>query len=176
MAIKERVEVSSKKTFSEVKRLVTNPRMLWMTGIAYLCITVLFAVVMAVWDFVLIDEMYISEAILSHIDALSDLQKRVHIITTATLDVAYPLAYGFFQAGMAYRYLGALGKWVAPLSLICIPVDLLEGYTQVMLLAGNTDYIALKTVLTPIKFGLFVPGFIFAVIALLIAYKRSRAN
>lgn len=142
--------------------------------------TLLFGVVMQVWDFVIIDEMFDREQILSHIAAMTEQQRRVHAIMTGTLDVAYPLAYGTFQAGMAYRYLGSWGTWIAPLSLICIPVDLLEGFTQVMLLNGGDYWVDLKVVVTPLKIALFTPGLLFALIALGIAgsqyFRARRAN
>ena len=124
---------------------------------------------MHVWDFGIIDEMFVEEEILQHISAMSDEQKRVHVITTATLDVAYPFAYGFFHAGMAYRYLGGWGKWVAaPLIWICMPVDLVEGFAQVMLLRGQSEYVGLKAIVTPIKLAVFMPSLVFTIIALLV--------
>ena len=130
---------------------------------------------MLVWDFVVIDELFIKEDILAHIAALTDEQKRVHTITTATLDVAYPFAYGIFQAGMAYRFLGRWGKWIAPISLICIPVDLIEGFVQVMLLNGMLEYVDLKTIVTPVKLALYIPGLSFALLAAAIGLK-ARLN
>lgn len=67
---------------------------------------------------------------------------------------------------MAWRYLGTLGKWVAPLSLICIPVDLIEGFSQLMLLTGSLEYLELKTIVTQIKLALYLPGLAFALVAL----------
>ncbi len=128
---------------------------------------------MHVWDFLVIDEMFVKPDILAHLSAMTDEQKRVHTITTATLDVAYPFAYGVFQAGMAYRFLGPWGRWIAPLSLICIPIDLTEGLAQVMLLSGNTDWVDLKVIVTPLKLALYLPGLGFALLALLILGSRT---
>ena len=66
---------------------------------------------------------------------------------------------------MAYRYLGNLGRWAALLSIFCIPIDLIEGFSQVMLLLGHESFITLKILVTPIKFGLFIPGLCCAIIA-----------
>lgn len=139
--------------------------------------TLVFGLVMNAWDFVVIDEMFLRDEILAHVGAIAPEQRQVHATMTATLDVAYPFAYGAFQAGMAYRFLGAPGKWIAPLSLLCIPVDLVEGFAQVMLLTGATEFVDLKVVVTPVKLALYVPGLLFALVALAIAsqyYWRER--
>lgn len=157
-----------------LEQLITRSWLLKMTGGAYLIMTVLFLLVMKIWDFHLIDETYAKDAILAQIEAMSDVQKYVHAITTATLDVIYPFAYGIFQAGMAFRYLGPWGKSIGLLSLVCIPVDLIEGFTQVMLLTGSLDYVGLKTLVTPIKLILYLPGLAFALVALGVALRQSR--
>lgn len=165
-----------KDIFFRFERVITSSRFLIRSGIAYIFLSMSFILVMQIWDFFVIDEMYEKEAILNHIKNLSDTQRQVHSIMTATLDVAYPLIYGPFQAGMALRYLGVWGKPIALLSLFCVPVDLIEGFSQVMLLNGSIDYIDLKTLVTPIKLGLFLPGFTFAIIALVIALMRARRD
>ena len=147
------------------ERITTTNFALWFSFIAYMGMSIAFVVIMQVWDFWVIDEMFSKERILAHIEALSDKQRLVHVWTTATLDVAYPFAYGTFQAGMAYRYLGRWGRWVAPLGLICIPVDLIEGFAQVMLLTGSTEYISLKIVATPVKLALYFSSLGFAIVA-----------
>ena len=159
----------------KIQSFLTRTPILWISGVLYLIMTLAFAIIMKVWDFQVIDEMFIKADILAHIEAMSAEQQRVHAMTTATLDVAYPFAYGIFQAGMAYRYLGSWGKWIAPLSLICIPFDLTEGFSQVMLLTGSLQYVELKTVVTPIKLALFTLGLVAAVVALAIAFKSKRA-
>lgn len=155
-----------------LERTLTTSFSLWLSFSAYLGITLAFLVIMRVWDFQVIDEMFSKEAILAHIDAMSAQQRRVHAIATATLDVVYPFAYGTFQAGMAYRYLANWGRWVAPLSLFCIPVDLIEGFAQVMLLTGSEQYVDLKVVVTPIKLALYLPGLGFTIAAIVIAYRQ----
>lgn len=138
-------------------------------------LTVGFLAVMWGWSFQVIDELFLKQQILDSVAALSPSQKRVHIVTTATLDVAYPFAYGFFQAGMAYRYLGRIGAFIAPLSLLCIPVDLIEGFAQIMILDGQTQFVDTKVMVTPIKMLLYVPGLVAALIALGIALANRRA-
>lgn len=157
----------------KIEELVARKLTIQITFVLYVLSTMLFLVTMHYWDFQIIDEMYDANEILAHIALLSSEQKHVHIALTATLDVVYPFVYGAFQAGMAYRYLGKLGRWVALLSIFCIPVDLIEGFSQVMLLLGNESFITLKTIVTPVKLSLFIPGLCFTLVAgCLVLYRK----
>lgn len=149
--------------------------MLWFSFATYMILTLSFGVVMHVWEFLIIDEMFDPAQIRVHIARLSQEQRTVHVALTATADVAYPFAYAAFQAGMAYRYLGRWGRWVGLLSIFCVPVDLLEGFAQVMLLQGNEAFLALKSTVTPVKLALYIPGLMGALIAIGIA-ARQRFN
>lgn len=150
---------------------LTQKNTLWLLLAITLITTVSFGVVMHIWDFLLIDEMYDAEQISAHISALSAEQKQVHIWTTATLDVLYPLVYGLLFAGVALKAFGKNGLLLALPSLLCIPADLSEGFAQVMLLSGNADYMGLKTAMTPIKFALFFPGFLIAIVGAVKLYR-----
>ena len=127
--------------------------------------TLAFAAVMAIWDFTIIDEMWDGEQITAHIAAMSETQRQVHAVMTGTLDVAYPLAYGTWQAGMAARFLGNPGRWIALLSIACVPVDLIEGASQIALLMGKAEFLNIKLIATPIKLALFTPGLFLALVA-----------
>lgn len=140
----------------------------------YLALSIAFLIVMWAWDFLVIDEFFKRQDILAGVADLSATQKHVHVIVTATLDVAYPFAYGIFQAGMAYRFLGRWGRLIAPLSLICIPVDLAEGFAQIMILSGHLQFVETKILVTPIKLLLYVPGLCAALVALVIAASRRQ--
>ena len=61
--------------------LLTNKNTLWLLFLVTLIITLSFTVVMQVWGFMLIDEMFNVEQISEHIAALSDKQKQVHILS-----------------------------------------------------------------------------------------------
>ena len=124
----------------EFEKFITRKSTIQFTFVLYVISTLLFAAAMYYWDFQIIDEMYDADEILTHLAMLSSEQKYIHIVLTTTLDVVYPFIYGFFQAGMAYRYLGNLGRWAALLSIFCIPVDLIEGFSQVMLLLGHESF------------------------------------
>lgn len=80
------------------KQLVTLSWFLKLSGVAYVLLSFVFILVTNVWDFYVIDEMYTEEVILAHLNTMTETQKHVHTLTTATLDVIYPFVYGFFQA------------------------------------------------------------------------------
>ena len=136
----------------------------WLTFWLTIAQTLGFAVIQLWWQFGIIDEMFVADEILDHIAAMTPTQKRMHLWTTATLDVAYPFTYGSFFGGMALRAFPNSGWILAIPSILCIPVDLMEGYTQVMLLSGHDEYVTWKTLLTPMKFVLFGIGLIVAIV------------
>lgn len=154
----------------------TNTKTLWTMFWLTLGLTVGFAVVMQVWQFELIDEMSDPEQIRAHVAMFSETQKTAHIWMTATVDVAYPFAYGSLFMGMALRFFGRVGFWLALPSLIVIPVDLAEGYVQVMFLSGDDNLLYLKSFLTPLKLVLFMPGLLIALVGAGIAIKERRSQ
>lgn len=154
----------------------TKTKTLWAMFWATLTMTITFGVIMQVWQFEIIDEMSDPEQIRAHVAAFSEIQKTVHAWMTATLDVAYPLAYGSLFIGMALRFFGRAGFWLALPSLLVIPVDLAEGYVQVMFLMGNDSLLHLKSILTPLKLALFIPGLIIALVGAGIAFKERRSK
>ena len=153
---------------------LTQKNTLWLLFAATLLITISFGVVMQIWDFILIDEMYNADQISGHIAAMSEKQKLVHIWTTATLDVLYPLVFGSLFAGVALKAFSKNGFLLALPSLLCIPVDLIEGFSQVMLLSGHADYMGLKISMTPIKLALFIPGFLIAIVGAFKLYRELK--
>ena len=153
---------------------LTQNKTLWWLFTLTLVLTIAFGVVMQIWDFVLIDEMFNAEQISNHIDALSATQKQVHIWTTVTLDVVYPFAYAGLFAGLTLKAFGKTGTWLALPIILCVPVDLTEGFAQVMLLSDNARYMNLKTAMTPVKLGLFVFGLIVALVSLGKLYRARK--
>ena len=134
--------------------------------------TIAFGVVMAVWDFTIIDEMYDPDKIRAHIAEMSEVQRQAHAWMTATLDVAYPLTYGALFVGMALR---AFKPVFALPALLVIPTDLTEGFVQVQAMLGNGSLIWLKAYVTPAKLILFTLA-ILIVLAALVVEVRARAK
>ena len=93
---------------------------------------------------------------------------------TATLDVAYPLAYGSFFIGMALRFFGRLGPWLALPCLVLVFTDLTEGLVQVLLLTGHDSLVWIKALVTPLKLALFTFGLILSLVGAAIALRHSR--
>lgn len=157
---------------------LAKPKILWFTFAAVVVLSVGFALVTRHWNFGIIDEMYVAEEIRHHIAAMSAKQRLVHAWMTATLDVAYPFAYGGFFIGVAMRYFGRFGLFLALPSMAVIPIDLLEGLSQIMLLNGQKGFMALKLWMTPIKLILFLAGFLITMVGLLRGaisnFKRRR--
>ncbi len=155
---------------------LAQTKTLWFTFILTLLLTVAFVVVMQVWQFGLIDEMYNAADIKAHIAAMSPTQRTVHAWTTGTLDVAYPLCYGAFFIGVALKSFGRFGFVLALPSLLVIPVDLTEGFSQIMLLGGHNEYMGLKIIATPLKLGLFGLGLVIALIGLALMFFKFLKN
>ena len=154
-------------------KFLIKPLTLWILFALFILQTIGFAVIMVVWDFQVIDELSDPEKVRHHIAEMSVLQKSVHAWTTATLDVAYPLTYGAFFAGLAWR---AFKPLYALPAIAVIPTDLAEGFVQVMALTGNNDLIWLKAYLTPAKLVLFFSAIAIALAALCMGYLRRKQS
>lgn len=154
-------------------KFLIKPLTLWILFALFILQTIGFAVIMAVWDFQVIDEISDPEKVRAHITEMSALQKSVHAWTTATLDVAYPLTYGALFARLAWR---AFKPFYALPAIAVIPTDLAEGFVQVMALTGNNDLIWLKAYLTPAKLVLFFAAIAIALAALCMGYWRRKQS
>ena len=144
---------------------LTQTRTLYLTFATTILMTFGFLAIMWIWDFEVIDEIWSVEKLKIHLASLTPIQKSVHAWTTGTLDVLYPFAYSAFFIGMTLRFFGRYGPLLAIPSFLVIPVDLLEGLIQIMLLNGNHNVIEWKAIVTPIKLLLFLWGLGVALIA-----------
>lgn len=142
---------------------LTKTSTLWALFILFILETIGFGLIMQHWNFVIIDEISNPDQVRSHISQMSEVQRHVHAWMTATLDVVYPLTYGPLFAGIA---LTRFRPFFALPAVAVIPVDLAEGYVQVMGLLGNFEILAWKAVLTPTKLGLFLLAALIALVAL----------
>lgn len=124
-------------------------------------------------QFGIIDEMYVAEDIRAHIKAMSPRQRAIHAWLTGTVDVVYPFAYGAFFIGIAIKYFGRFGIWLAIPTFLVIPADLIEGLSQAMLLTGHDSYMGVKLVATPIKLVCFICGLCVTIIGLVLALKNG---
>ncbi|MEM1381039.1 MAG: hypothetical protein AAGH41_10490 [Pseudomonadota bacterium] len=129
-----------------------------------------FVLIMVIWDFQIIDEMRDPEVIRTHINAITDVQRSVHVWTTSTLDVTYPLTYGALLAGVTRRSLPSV--FCLP-ALAAVPTDLAEGVVQVLALSSVADVLEWKAVLTPLKFALLGVAIVLAFIAIGLGRRKQ---
>lgn len=142
---------------------LSEPKILWISFLATLLITLAFQVIMQQLDLILLDGISDPMEVKAAIAAMSEYQRHFHAWVTATLDVAYPVAYGALFIGSAYRFFPFKGFPLALPAMACIPVDLAEGVVQVLALTGTADLVGTKAVLTPLKQLLFVCGFLITI-------------
>ena len=129
---------------------------LWITFITTILLTFMFQIAINLWGLTLIDGISDPEQTRLAIASMTSEQHIIHAWITATLDVAYPLVYGAFFIGSAFKFYGRWGWLVALPAYTVIPVDLIEGIVQVLALINIADWIGAKALLTPLKTGLFL--------------------
>ena len=147
---------------------ITNSKTLWALFAATILITFSFPYAASFWDLSYLDALSGEAEIRSLLASLNSEQRTAHIWITLTLDVAYPLAYGFFFAGTALAFYPDKGKLLAIPAYATIAIDIFEGILQVLLLSDTADTVDLKTIVTPLKFG----GFYIAALIALFAWVR----
>lgn len=153
-------------------RKLAETRSLWIAFVSTILLTIAFPLAASVWGITFIDAISDPAEVRQAISAMSAGQRVVHAWITATLDVAYPLAYGSLFAGSAVAFYGRFGRFIAAPLLVVVPVDLLEGVVQVLALTDVADLIDAKAVLTPLKTVLFLLGFATTVIGWVIWLAR----
>ena len=125
---------------------------------ATVCLAMAFPVVSSAWELTLVDAIADPAQVRESMAAMTPDQRTAHAWITATLDVAYPLAYGALFAGSACAFFPRVGRYLAMLLIVVIPVDLLEGIVQLLALVDSVDLLEAKALLTPLKFGLAFLG------------------
>lgn len=154
-------------------QFLTKPITLWILFGLFILQSIGFVAIMAIWDFSVIDEISDPALVRQYIAEMSALQRSVHVWTTATLDVVYPLTYGPLFAGIALR---AFKPVFAAPAIAVIPTDLAEGIVQVMALTGSSDLIWLKAYLTPMKLVLFLSAIAIALAALWVGFRKRKQS
>ena len=106
-----------------------------------------------------LDQEYLNQRVLFVLENMSALQVSIHIWVTMTLDVIFPLAYGFLFFGILLKNLEGQWRFLAVLPLILITADLTEGVFQIQLLKAETTemiVVSYKNKITLIKYFLFL--------------------
>lgn len=142
-------------------------------GVTFLGLTLAFGLWIQVHDLHIIDEVSDPEKIRMIVAAMTPEQRSAHWWMTLVLDYVYPIAYGMFFAGLALRYFGKAGLWLAVPTMICVPADIVENTMQLLILAGDESAIEVKAIATPIKLVTFIVGVVITLAGLGIAsYRR----
>ena len=106
-----------------------------------------------------LDQEYLDQRVLFILENMNVLQVSIHLWVTMTLDVIFPLAYGFLFCGILLNNLEGQWKFLAILPLILIAADLAEGIFQIQLLKAETTkmmIVSCKNNITLIKYFLFL--------------------
>lgn len=136
---------------------------LWLLTLATVLLVVGFQAWSPLAGGVLLDTLWTLEGSRDLLAALTPTEKQIHIWITLLLDVPFPLVYGGLLAGLALRFGGTYGAYLALPALLAIPVDLMENAIQVLALAGYEGGLHLKALLTPLKFLLVYGAILIAI-------------
>ena len=144
--------------------MLTSNRVLWLSFISTILLTVAFQVAVPMWDLILLDAISDPAQARDAIASMNPDQHVIHAWITATLDVAYPVAYGALFIGSAHKFFATAGWLLALPVYVLVPTDLIEGVVQVLALVGTADFLDAKAYLTPLKSGLFILGLLVTMI------------
>ena len=133
---------------------------LWLLFVLTLLMTISFSILSNWLGISFVDGIADPEQVRQAIQNMTADQQRAHAWITATLDVAYPFAYGLLFAGASSKFFPRKGKYIAPFALFAVPVDLLEGVIQILALTGSADFLNAKAVVTPVKTVCFLYGLV----------------
>ena len=161
---------------NSVIRQLSEGRVLLVSLAATAVLTALFPVVAGQFGLTLLDAVADPTEARALVAGLAEEQRQAHAWITATLDVAYPLAYGALFLGATVRFFPRQGVLLAIPILIGVPADFLEGLVQILALTGQVDWLAAKAVLTPVKGGAFVYGAVMALLGVALRGWRGRAK
>ena len=106
-----------------------------------------------------LDQEYLDQRIIFILKNMTVLQVSIHLWVTMTLDVIFPIAYGFLFFGILLKNLEGQWRFLAVLPLILITADLTEGIFQIQLLKAETTEmmkVIYKNKITLIKYFLFL--------------------
>lgn len=121
----------------------------------------------------LLDMLFSGEAARARLAELSSEQRYIHFLGTVINDTLYPLTYGALFGGLAGRFAPERWRgWVMLPAFLTVIVDFCENTVQALALSGTADILGLKSVLTPMKFGLFGLSLLLAVGFVIFAIVR----
>ena len=95
------------------------------------------------------------DAVQALIESMTEAERNSHFWMTLLLDMFFPFAYGGLFLGLTLKYSGEYGFLLALPALAVIPIDIVENIVQLIALEGEFSVLAIKALLTPVKFFLF---------------------
>lgn len=153
---------------------LSRASVLWGLLIITIGLTLSFVLVSSVFGFSFIDHLWTPGKVLVALEDMTTTQKIAHAVATATLDVAYPFAYGSLLAGLIFRYFSKLGGLLVWPALLVIPTDLAEGFVQILILFGQIGLVGWKAMLTKLKYGFLLAAVLIALFGMYRAYRASK--
>lgn len=135
-----------------------------VTGVAMVALLIILSRLREATGGTSLDFLLTSADAIAYLEHLKTLPGGVetHRLMTGVFDMAFPLAYGGFVAGLCGRYGGKQGVLLALPILLGVAFDFGENLVQIAGLSGYSDVLHAKTVLTPVKFGFVLLGFVIA--------------
>lgn len=154
-------------------RMLTTVPVLVLCFVLMILIGFSFAPVQSLIGGPLLDMIWSGGAAQARLAEMNEAQKTAHFWATVLNDTAYPLAYGAVLAGLAGRFSPVRYRAAAMVpALLTVVTDLAENTVQALALTGQPGLLVLKTVLTPVKFGLFALAGLLALLLVLAALVR----
>ena len=169
----------------KLRSVLTRSSLLWLAGVLALLSYLAIACVMLHWDMVHLDSRILPGESWSTLNDYTPGLREVHIWSTASLDVVFPLAYSALFAGLIWRGLPERFQWLVWFASATLLADLGEGLIQIILLNQDLTAITysdsepllwLKAALTSLKFSGFVASAIAAIAAVTNMMRRRRGT
>ena len=155
---------------------ITRTPILWTLFVLTVVIFVVFGVLAPMVGGQFLDMVSEPEGTRALFDAMTSSERTVHFWITVLLDTAFPLSFGLFFAGMAWRFFGKLGPYAAIPGFVVLIVDLTENTLQAITLSGAAYVLEPKEWVSPLKMNLFYLAALIALVAAGIALYRVIAK
>ncbi len=155
---------------------ITRTPVLWTLFVLTVVIFVVFGALAPMVGGQFLDMVSKPEDTRAVFDAMTSSERTVHFWITVLLDTAFPLSFGLFFAGMAWRFFGKLGPFAAIPGFVVLIVDLTENTLQAITLSGAAYVLEPKEWVSPLKMNLFYLAALIAFVAAGIALYRVIAK
>ncbi len=152
--------------------LITRTPVLWTLFGLTVLITLAFGVLAQQVGGQFLDMLSAPAETRATFEAMNAEQKTSHFWITVLMDTAYPLCFGLFFAGMAWRFFGKWGPLAAIPGFAVLVVDLTENTLQAITLSGAAYVLEPKAWVSPLKMNLFYLAALIAAAAAGIALYR----